>query len=253
MSAAVAALYRYPVKGLSAEPLERVALAAGAAVPHDRRFAIAHGSTPVDPAAPEWQPKTRFLMLMRDEKLAQLVSRFDETSGELVIERGGKPVVHADITDPVGRTVIGQFFAAFMGEAVRGAPKVVEARGEPFADRRTPALSLVNLASVRDLERVAGRPVDPLRFRANVYFEGVPAWQEMSWVGGEVGLGGARLRVVEAIDRCAATEVDPQTGARDLNVPRHLARGFGHACMGVYGEVTAGGEVAVGDGLQPPA
>jgi uncharacterized protein YcbX len=61
----------YPVKGLSAEKLDRVTLTRGECLPLDHRFAIALGSTAFDPARPEWLSKTHFIMLMRDEKLAQ--------------------------------------------------------------------------------------------------------------------------------------------------------------------------------------
>ena len=55
---AVVAIYRYPVKGLSAEKMDRVVLTPGECLPHDRRFAIALGSTRFDPEHPEWLPKT---------------------------------------------------------------------------------------------------------------------------------------------------------------------------------------------------
>ena len=115
MTITVTDLYRYPVKGLSAEPLERCALTPGEGLPHDRRFALAHGSTEFDPQAPQWLPKTNFLMLMRDEKLARLRVVFQEASGQLTILRNGKQVVRAKAGDPVGRALIAQFFAGFMG------------------------------------------------------------------------------------------------------------------------------------------
>jgi len=40
MDAAIRSIYRYPVKGLSAETLDRVGLQVGECLPHDRRFAI---------------------------------------------------------------------------------------------------------------------------------------------------------------------------------------------------------------------
>ncbi len=100
-----------------------------------------------------------------------------------------------------------------------------------------------------DLERVTGAAVDPLRFRANVYFEGAPAWAEFDWLGREIAIGAARLRVTARIDRCAATHVNPETAARDMNVVKALQRGFGHIDMGVYAEVISGGEIATGDGI----
>ena len=95
MAATVTAIYRYPVKGLSAEKLGRVALTPGECLPHDRRFAIALGSTLFDPEHPVWLSKTHFIMLMRDEKLAQLRTRFDGESGILAIVEDGEALLRA--------------------------------------------------------------------------------------------------------------------------------------------------------------
>ena len=247
MIATIAKICRHPVKGLNAESLARVALTPGEGLPHDRRFALAHGATRFDTQAPEWRPKTQFLMLMRDEKLAQLRIAFDEATGQLTVYRAGKQVVRGKATEPLGRTLIEQFFAGFMGAAARGAPKLLEAPGHMFTDVPEKCLSLINLASVTDLERVVRAPVDPARFRANLYFEGAPAWAEFDWIGKEIEIGPARLRVTARIDRCAATSVNPVTAARDMNVVKALQRGFGHIDMGVYAEVIGGGEIATGD------
>ena len=252
MTIEIAEICRYPLKGLNAEKLERVALTPGEGLPHDRRFALAHGSTRFDPSAPTWQPKTNFLCLVRDEKLAQLRADFDPESGMLAIRRAGKQVVHAKVTEAMGRTLIGQFFAGFMGAAARGTPRLVEAPGHMFSDVRDKVVSIVNLASVKDLERIVRQAVDPLRFRANIYIAGAPAWSEFVWVGQEIGLGPARLQVVKRIERCAATNVDPETAERDLNIPRALQHGFRHVHMGIYARVTSGGEIARGGALSPP-
>jgi uncharacterized protein YcbX len=253
MTATVVDIFRYPVKGLSAEALERVELTPGEALPHDRRFAIAHGSSQFDPDAPKWLPKTNFLMLMRDEKLALLRCRFDPASSELTIERGGKPVVHAKATEGMGRMLIGQFFASFMSGALRGSAKLVEAPGHSFSDSPEKLVSIINLASIRDLERVMRVPLHPLRFRANLYIDGLPAWQERGWVGQEIMVGAVRLAIGEAIERCAATNVDPQSAERDLNIPLALQRGFGHVTMGVYASVVSAGDITKGDGIRSPA
>jgi len=159
MTATIAKICRHPVKGLNAESLARVALTPGEGLPHDRRFALAHGATrfdtqapewrpKTDTQAPEWRPKTQFLMLMRDEKLAQLRIAFDEATGDLTVYRAGKQVVCGKATEPLGRTLIEQFFAGFMGAAARGAPKLLEAPGHMFTDVPEKCLSLINLASV---------------------------------------------------------------------------------------------------------
>ena len=62
-------------------------------------------------------------------------------------------------------------------------------------------------------------------------------------------LGGVRARVVKRTMRCAATQVNPETAQRDIDLPRELRQAFGHADMGVYAEIVAGGTVRRGDGV----
>ena len=258
MSINVNSIYRYPIKGLSAEALDQVNLSVGQSIPHDRRFAIAHATTQVNPENPEWLPKTRFFMLMRDERLAQLRSRFDEHSGIVSLERSGRLVFSACITDMQGRKSFDAFFAEFLMDCPGGPPRLVEASGHTFSDAKQKPnsttykyISLVNLASVRDVGRVARVAVDPNRFRANVYFEGTPAWSELKWVGMGLRLGKARLRVVSLTTRCPATAVNPATAERDLDIPRILQEEFGHNHMGVYAEVVEEGAVKTNDFLLP--
>lgn len=254
MPVSVTGIFRYPVKGLSAESLERVTLAAGECLPHDRRFAIARATTHVDPQRPEWLHKSNFFMLMRDEKLAQLRTHFAEHSGQFTVERDGRMLLRASLTDVAGREQINAFFTTFLEELPGGPPRIVEAPGHTFSDAKQKPdsstyqyVSLINLASIAALEEVVGVTVDPLRFRANVYHTGAPAWSELGWVGSEIAVGNARLRVVSPITRCAATTVNPETAERDLNIPVILNKEFAHNYMGVYAEVVAGGEIVKGD------
>jgi uncharacterized protein len=255
----VSAIYRYPVKGLSAEKMERVALVPGECLPNDRRFAIALGSTIFDPQSPQWLPKTRFIMLMRDEKLALLQTRFDAETGVLTIGGNSRVLLRGRLTEPEGRREVAAFYANFLGDAVKGPLRVVEAPGHAFADaRRKPNatsdkyVSLINRASIAALEAAMDAVIDPIRFRANVYFDGASAWCEHDWIGAEIALGAARLRVVSPITRCAATQVNPVTAQRDLDIPAALDRNFGHINMGIYAEVLSGGEIAIGDPLHGP-
>ncbi|MSO91771.1 MAG: MOSC domain-containing protein [Rhodospirillales bacterium] len=250
MLASVAAIYRYPVKGLSAESLQSVDLAPGGRIANDRRFGLALGSTPVAGARAAWMPKTSFLMLVRNERLAALGTAFDDRTECLTIRRNGKPVATGQLTSSVGRAVIEDFFAAFLGDETRGRPRVVEVEpGQAFTDSPDAFLSLINLASVRDLGRVTGCDVDRLRFRANIYVHGLAPWVEFDWIGRDIAVGGVRMRVEERIGRCAATTVNPATAERDLNVPQALQRGFGHTDLGVFAAVWSGGTLALGDAV----
>lgn len=256
MAITIAALYRYPVKGLSAEALVTVPLAPSECLPHDRRFALALPSTRFDPEHAKWLPKTCFAMLMRDEKLAELETRFDPQTEDLTIRHRGALVLRARLTDPAGRQAVSRFMAEFLGDSVEQPLRVVAAPNHSFADARKKPnatadkyVSLINRSSLAALEAVIGAEIDPLRFRANVYFDGAAAWEELGWIERRIALGGARLRVVSAITRCAATEVNPTSARRDLHVVAALQQGFGHNLMGVYAEVIEGGDIALHDRL----
>jgi uncharacterized protein YcbX len=247
-AAKLQAIYRYPVKGLSAEPLQRTELAVGCTVAGDRIYAVENGPSGFDPAAPRYAPKQRYLMLMRNERLAMLRTRFDQVSHTLVIEAEGREAARGDLRTPAGRTAVERFLAAFCADELRGPPKVLHAPGFSFSDVSRKVLSIINLASVAAVETAVGAPVHPLRFRGNLYVSGWPAWREFDLVGREIAIGTqARLKIVKRIVRCAATNVDPDTGIRDLSIPNTLMGSFGHGDCGVYGEVVKAGEIVVGD------
>jgi len=240
-------IYRYPVKGLSPERLDRTILAPGQTLPADRLYAIENGPSGFDPAAPSYFPKVRFLMLMRNERLARLDTRLDEASHVLTIREGDREVARGDPRTAQGRQAIEEFFAVFCADELRGPPKVLHGAEHSFSDVAKKVISIINLASVSALETLVGVPVDPLRFRANFYVAGWTPWSELDLVGRELAIGGARLKVVKRIVRCAATNVEPGTGIRDLTIPDSLLRALGHMDCGIYAEVIAGGEIAAGD------
>ena len=253
MNAEIKHIYRYPVKGLTPEALDATELSVDGYLPGDRRFAMALGSTPVSGGHHlEWMPKRNFLELVKNEKLATLETSFDDDTGVLTIKRQGRQVARGNITDRIGRTMIEDFFAAYMKDEARGRPRLVEGNaGQHLTDQPDPVISVINMASIRDLERVVKAPVDPLRFRANFYIDGIDPWAEFDWIGKAVSLGGAEAEVTERIDRCAAVNVSPTTAERDLNIVKFLQTGFGHIDMGVFVRVTKAGLVAVGESLSP--
>jgi uncharacterized protein YcbX len=253
--AQIARLYRYPVKGLSPEPLPSVTLEPGQTLPADRRYAIENGPSGFDPAQPAWLHKSFYLMLMRNERLAGLQTHYEDESHILTIRRNGEVAARGDLETAEGRAAIEAFFAAnFTGE-LKGPPKVLSGGGHSFSDVARKVVSIINLGSIRAIENMVGLPVHPLRFRANLYVSGWPAWQELELVGQTLAVGNARLKVVKRITRCAAVNVDPETAARDLEIPPMLMRRLGHNECGIYAEVIAGGAIAPGDAIaveQPP-
>src|SRR6202045_1944415 len=147
-AATIEAIYRYPVKGLSAETLGSTRLTAGETIPADRLYAIENGASGFDPAAPAYLPKQRFLMLMRNERLARLKPPFDPAAHLLAIELEGASVACGDLQTVAGRETIEHFFAEFCADELRGPPRVLHGNGHSFSDVARKVVSIINLASV---------------------------------------------------------------------------------------------------------
>lgn len=248
----VAALSVYPVKGLSAQRLESVTLHEGEGVRGDRAWALARAGGEYRPGTRRAVPKGEFHVLVRDERLAGLQTRLVDDS-VLTVAVGGHPVLEADLDTGTGRMLAQDFFARVLDLAPGAEPLVAREPGRKFtdvsvrSDAMMMAVSFINLASVRALEGRVGVPVDPYRFRANVHVDALPAWSELSLDGGRIRVGAALLQATINTRRCAATQVNPADGRRDLPVPQLLQEHFGHDEMGVYGEVRETGEVRLGD------
>lgn len=247
----VAALWRHPVKGFTPEPLDDADLPTDGWFPGDRMFAVENGPSGFDRAAPEHLPKQKFTVLMRTAEVAGVRTRWDAASRTLHAEADGEGGAFR-VDEPLARDHFATWLEGVLGDVVSGPLRLVSAEGldHRFMDDPRGRISLLNLASVRDFEARVGRPVDPLRFRANVWIEGWPAWIENDGADRDLTLGGARLRGVKPIVRCAATHVDPDTALRDFDLVPALFDQYGHRWCGLYATLAAGGTVRVGDRVE---
>ncbi|MDN6332557.1 MAG: MOSC domain-containing protein [Micrococcaceae bacterium] len=253
--ASIAALYHYPVKGLSPQPLSEVGLHAGHGFPDDRIYALARAGGKYVPDTAQNLGKQNFHVLARDFALAGLRSHYDSSSRTISLTRpqgDDAEAVHADLSTSTGRDRLASMVAELLGLAGDAAPVIAHESGRRFpdllskGDEEAQAVSIINLASVRELARIAGVPVDPLRFRANIYLDGLPPWAERHLPGRSMLAGGARLEVFQEIGRCPASEVDPVSSKRDLPVLQLLHDAFGHTIMGVYAHVRTDGTLTRG-------
>jgi uncharacterized protein YcbX len=249
MQGRIAALYRHPVKGFTPEPLARARLEAGAHFPNDRMFAIENGPSDFDADDPRHVSKFQFAVLATLPQLVRVRTRFDERTAVLHVAAENRPERDFGLATAEGRRDFAAWVEGFVGRAELGGPlKLNLAPGHRFTDNAQGHVSLINLESLRDFERKVGRKIDVRRFRANILVEGWPAWSEFELVkGAAVGLGSVRLRGFKKIVRCIATHADPDTGERNLDVCGQLMAHYGHAFLGIYLNVSQGGEIGVGD------
>lgn len=249
---------RFPVKGLSAQPLEQALLAPGQPIAGDRRFALAHGASGFDPANPRWEKKANFLTWVRNPRMAALHCAFDPGGTRITVadpepETSDSGIDNADLTTPEGRAALERLVLRLLDERdTRGRVQVVEAPGAWFSDVPQPYLSIQNAASMADLGQHLGpthdkAPVDWRRFRANLLVDGFAPWAERGWIGKRIRIGEAELQVDEMIGRCAATHVNPDTAEVDTDIVGTLRANYGGHHCGVYARVVNGGMIRLGD------
>ena len=253
MKATVAHICRYPVKGLSADPLRRVLLRPGEGIPGDRRYAIVRGGTLAVSLPGVRLTENQFVTLANTPRLALLTTRWIDGASTLTIERDGRQVAWADLSTVVGRARISDFFSAFLHDPGQPDAGIIDLGGELSGLAGGTLLTVVSESSLMDLERVAGHSLDARRFRPNLMLAGLPAWAELSMIGREIIVGkGLRLRFVQPAECRPSANVDPAQGLVDLNLVRSLQRGFGHSYFGVLAQVVTGGVLEVSSKVSAP-
>jgi len=250
MEGYVQSIWRHPVKGFTPESLTTVELSADACFPCDRLYAVEDGPSGFDPATPVHISKQKFTVLAKIAAVARVRTRYDDATGELEAHFDGQKPLRACLTHESGRQAFAAWLTEVLGEHVGGRLKVLPAPEDyRFMDAPEGFVSIVNLASIRDLSQKIGRTVDPRRFRANLYVENWPAWIENEASGGSITLGGAEAIAIKPIVRCVATHVDPDSGEKDIEVVRSLFETYGHRYCGIYVKIVRGGRVSLGDGV----
>ncbi|MEJ6390852.1 MOSC domain-containing protein [Gymnodinialimonas ulvae] len=233
-------IWRHPIKGIGAEPLDRVDLAANRPVPGDRAWAVLESG---GDASDGWRSCRNFLRGAKGPSLMAVMAR---SEGEVFhFSHPDRP----DITVDPTRDHAALFdWLAPIYPAERPAPAaLVPAPPEGMSDAPFASISILNAASLRALGQKLGQSLDPRRFRGNLLVEGLAPWEEFDLVGKTLSIGDARLEVIEPITRCRATEANPETGRRDANTLRGLEDGWGHQDLGVYAMVRSAGTIATGD------
>lgn len=249
----LAALYRHPVKSLGSEAVSEIALSPGRAAPHDRAYALAHGASAFDPAAPAWAACSNFLRIANAPALAAVRIAYEPETRRLNASHEAADAISAVLDDADDAQRLADWAAALAAKngAYAGPYRIAAAPDRALTDADAEAVSIMSMASLRALSDRVGAPLDARRFRGNLWLDRADAplapWEELDWPGRILTIGAVTLRVLEPIVRCAATAANPDTGRRDASPTRTLSALFGDPLFGVLAEVVDGGVVRLDD------
>ena len=250
-------IFRYPIKGLSGESLNKTLLEKDQVLSGDREYAFARSHVSFDEKNPVYLRKTNFLALVKEEKLAKLSTEFNSKSKRLILRFDKKTVLDEILTNEININKVEVFFQKYLNLGSNNKPKLVQGTKyendknliHSFSDLPEKAISIINLNTVFDFEKKIGKNIDPSRFRANLLIDNIDPWKEFDWIGKNIEIGDSILEVFKRTQRCAATNVNPENALRDINIPNEINSYFGHLDLGVYAKVKKTGVISVNDKL----
>ncbi len=246
MKATLDRIVRHPLKAIGREELNRALLARGQWLPADRVWAVAHERSKLNGG---WAPKANFLRGVTEPKLMAATCHWDESRNRLTLahpdagEISISPDSKADTSPLIG------WLSRLWPEGLPRPIGIHRARDANLTDVPDPWISVNSLASNQALSRRAGANLSIHRWRGNLWIKGLAPWEEKGWIGKEIRVGAAVLRVQREITRCKATMANPDTGRRDADTLGAL-QALGHQEFGVYAEVVQGGEIVTGDTVE---
>mgnify|MGYP006194293181 CR=1 FL=1 len=243
MTGRLAQICRHPIKGHGRETLASVRLLAGACLPWDRHWAVAHEAAQLEPG---WNPCVNFARGAKAPELMAITSQLDEATATVTLRHPAQGEITLRPDDPADLPRFLDWVRP-LNPPDRAQPARIVSAGRGMTDSDFPSVAILNRASLADLSARMGHDLSPHRWRGNLWLEGAAPWAEWDWIGRDIRIGGAVLRVQERITRCVATTVDPNTGISDADTLAALDAAFGHQDFGLYATVVQDGEIALGD------
>lgn len=223
----------YPIKSLGEIACDDIKITAHHIFPNDRQWAISHAGSDIEPQ--QWYAKKHFVVTAFDHRLAALSAQYDAINDVFSIIRKNRVVASGALHQASGRLVLETFLNGYFADSHRKKLQLHYAGDNAhLCDDSRPLISLLNLNSVKDMERIMGKSIDPRRFRANLWCDDLPAWAERNLIGEVITIQNIRFQVVENIGRCQAINVNLDSGVVDANLVMSLKKGLGHDCCGVF-------------------
>jgi uncharacterized protein YcbX len=244
MSARIDRIVRHPIKAIGREEVDAITLAAGAVLPWDRVWAVAHEGAQLDGGG--WVPKQNFLRGVSAPPLMAVSASLDTRAGRISLSHPLAGTLEGRPDDPDDAAALVDWLRP-LWPANRPSPTRIIRADSAFTDVPDPFVSVLNSSSNRALGERVGAELSMHRWRGNFWIEGLAPWEEFDLIGRDLHLGNAVLRVEERITRCKATCANPDTGIADADTLGTLEDCYGHQDFGVYARVVAAGRVARGD------
>ncbi len=241
----------HPIKTLGADDLDSVQLIAGQVLPGDRTYAVMHEAALKhlkDGKLTSWLPKAAFLRGAASPALQAVKGGWHD--GKIHLSHPDHKPILLNPDDPDDQTELLRWLTPLWGTD-RPAPARLVRCTAPLTDQSTALISILSLSSLRELEGRFSASIGTDRWRGNLWVEDWPPLAEAEMVGQNIKIGDVELTVVKPITRCAAVNVDTETGQVDGDMLAQLNSLTGTKDFGIFAEVKTSGAISIGDEVSP--
>ena len=241
-------IFRHPLKSHGREALKQVLLSKGKTMPWDRCWAVAHDASTADGST--WVPCVNFSRGSKAPSLMAIEAKLDEATETLTLSHPNQK----DFTfQPNDERQLSGFLAwvkPLMPSGRAQSARIIRVPERGSTDTDYPSISINSHASLRAISDKVGMPLSPLRWRGNIWLDGLNPWVEHSWLDQRFRIGTVVFEGVEPVVRCLATTANPKTGERDADTLGALNDGWNHQNFGLYARVIKSGKISIRDTLE---
>ena len=253
MSCYISSIHYFPVKSLSFSNLNKCFIKKNLGILNDRYFALSRNINFEKAKLIEQSPNERKLNYFLTLKNTPALNKYRFTFREkiLTLFKGNNKITSASSDNTNQLDLIVEKILE-LEESLTKPIFLLKNENYPFFDtthsnKIANTISLININSIKDLEKKINVTIEFERFRSNLYVDGIDAWTEKNWIGKIIKINQISYLVQNHIPRCSATNLKPGTDNITINLPMTLMKHFNHIDMGVYICPLNDGEINIGD------
>ncbi len=248
MTGRLVSIQRHPLKSHGREALAEVSLCPGAALPWDRHWAVAHDAARIVDGA--WAACRNFSIGSKAPALMAIDAELDEARAEITLRHPKRPDLCFRPDDAEDALRFLDWVRPLCPPDRARPNRIYSVADVAMTDTDYASVSILSLTSNHALGQAMGRDLSPLRWRGNLWLDGLEPWAERDWPGQRIRIGEVVFAVRENIVRCLATTTNPETGARDADTLGALSALHNAQEFGVYAVVETAGTLRCGDEVE---
>jgi uncharacterized protein len=236
----ISSIHYSPIKSLSFENVDLCKIKKDIGIFNDRVFALCKNISFEKAKLIEKNPKLRKLNNFLTLKNTPVLNKYNfvYNNNKLTLIFKNEEIISVELGNPDISLLITNKLIE-LESSLSGSFYVLKNKEFPFFDTThnnniLNSISLINLNSIYDFEKKINQKIEPERFRGNFYIKKLKKWEERKWIGATIKINNIFFKVEKNIPRCSATNLQPKTDNKTIDLPNLLKKTYRHMDMGVY-------------------